>query len=57
MVFLNFESHARFECLILHVIFRLSLYKCWNVIIKTQSKMAARNDQENVKNSQKFTNI
>ena len=51
MVFLNFASQARFECLILHLIARSSVYKCWNVIFKTQSKMAARNDQENI---QKF---
>ena len=39
MVFLNFASQARFECLILHFIVRSSVYKCWNVIFKTQSKM------------------
>ena len=39
MVFLNFASQAR-----------SSIYKYWNVIFKTQSKMAARNDQENVQN-------
>ena len=50
MVFLNFASQARFECLILHFIARSSFYKCWDVIFKTQSKMAARNDQENVQN-------
>ena len=50
MVFLNFASPARFECLILHFIVRSSTYKCWNVIFKTQSKMAARNDQEKVQN-------
>ena len=50
--FLNFASQARFECLILHFIARLSMYKCWDVIFRTQSKMAARNDQKNV---QKFT--
>ena len=48
MVFLNLASQARFECLILHFIARSSIYKCWDVIFKTQSKMAARNDQENV---------
>ena len=50
MVFLNFASQVRFECLILHFIVRSSVYKCSNVIFKTQSKMAARNDQENVQN-------
>ena len=50
MVFLNFASQARFECLILHFIVCSSIYKSWNVIFKTQSKMAARNDQENVQN-------
>ena len=50
MVFLNFASQARFACLILHFIVCSSIYKCWNVIFKTQSKMAARNDQENVQN-------
>ena len=44
MVFLIFASQARFECLILHFIARSSIYKCWDVIFKTQSKMAARND-------------
>ena len=53
MGFLNFTSQARFGCLILHFIVRSSIYKCWNVIFRTQSKMAARNDQENVQN---FTN-
>ena len=48
MVFLNFASQARFACLILHFIVRSSIYKCWNVIFKTQTKMAARN--ENVQN-------
>ena len=43
-------SLARFECLILHFIARSSIYKCWNVIFNTQSRMAARNDQENVQN-------
>ena len=28
MVFLNFASQARFECLILHFIVRSSIYKC-----------------------------
>ena len=51
MVFFNLASQARFECLILHFIVRLSIYKCWNVIFKTQSKMTARNDQENGQNS------
>ena len=50
MVFFNFASQARFECLILHFIIRSSIYKCWNVIFKTQYKMAAKNDQENVQN-------
>ena len=50
MFFLNFASQARFECLILHFIVRSSIYKCWNVIFKTQSKMAARNDKKNVQN-------
>ena len=52
VVFLNFTSQAqaRFECLILHFIVRSSIYKCWNVIFKTQSKMATRNDQEKVQN-------
>ena len=50
MVFLNYASQAQLECLILHFIVRSSIYKCWNVIFKTQSKMAARNDQENVQN-------
>ena len=50
MVFINFASQARFECLILHYIVLSSVYKCWNVIFKNQSKMAARNDQENVQN-------
>ena len=50
MVFLNFVTLARFECLILHFIVCSSIYKCWNVIFKTQSRMAARNDQENVQN-------
>ena len=50
MVFLNFASQARFESLILHFIVRSSIYKCRNVIFRTQSKMAARNDQENVQN-------
>ena len=50
MIFLNFASQARFECLILHIIVRSSIYKCWDVIFKTQSKIAARNDQENVQN-------
>ena len=45
MVFLNFASQARFECLILHFIVGSSIYKCWHVIFKTQSKMAATNDQ------------
>ena len=35
MVFLNFASQARFECVILHFIVRSSIYKCWNVIFKT----------------------
>ena len=35
MVFLNFESQARFECVILNFIVRSSIYKCWNVIFKT----------------------
>ena len=48
MVFLNFASQARFVCLILYFIVRSSIYKCWNMIFRTQSKMAARNDQENV---------
>ena len=48
MFFLNIASQARFECLILHFGVRSSIFKCWNVIFKTQSKMAARNDQENV---------
>ena len=52
MVFSNFVSQARFECLILHFIVRSSIYKCWDVIFKTQSKMAAGDDQENF---QKFT--
>ena len=42
MVFLNFASQARFECLILHFIVRSSIYKCWNVIFKTQSKISER---------------
>ena len=50
MVFINFASQARFECLILHYIVLSSIYKYWNVIFKNQSKMAARNDQENVQN-------
>ena len=50
MVFLNFASQARFECLILHFIVRSSIYKCWNVLFKTRSKMDARNNQENVQN-------
>ena len=50
MVFRNFASQARFECLILHFIARLSIYKCWNVIFKTQSKIVARNDKKNVQN-------
>ena len=40
MVFLNVVSQARFECLILHFIVRSSIYKCWNVIFRTQSNMA-----------------
>ena len=47
MVLLNFASQARFECLILHFVVSSSIYKCWNVISRTQYKMAARNDQEN----------
>ena len=50
MVFLNFASQARFEYLISHFIVPSSVYICWNMIFKTQSKMAARNDQENVQN-------
>ena len=50
MIFLNFASQARFECLSLQFIVRSSIYKCWNVIFRTQSKVAARNDQENVQN-------
>ena len=50
MVFLNFASEAWFECLFLYFIVRLSIYKCWNVIYKTQFKMAASKDKENVQN-------
>ena len=48
MVFLNFASQARFMCQILYFIVRSSIYKCWNMIFKTQSKMATRNDQANI---------
>ena len=50
MVFLNFASQGRLEWIILHFIVLSNIYKCWNVIFKTQSEMAARNDQENVQN-------
>ena len=36
MVFLNFASQARFECVVLHFIVRSSIYKCWNVIYLIQ---------------------
>ena len=57
MVFLNFASRARFKWLILHFIARLSIHKCWNVIFETQSKMPARNDEENFKISHFLANI
>ena len=57
MVLLNFASQARFECLILHFIVRSSIYKCWNVIFETQSKMVARNNQENARKFHIFLQI
>ena len=38
MVFLNFASQARFECLILHFIVDSSIYKCWNGYLRLKSR-------------------
>ena len=42
MIFLNFACQTRFWCLIGHSNGRSSIYKCWNAIFMTESKMAAR---------------
>ena len=55
MVFLNFASQARFECLIFYR--SLKYLQMMDVIFKTQSKMAARNDQEMFKISHFLANI
>ena len=50
MVFLNFTSQSQFWYIILHFNDRLSIYKCCNVMFISESKMAAKNGEENAQN-------